>query len=192
MPKFAAFFRKRADIGHADFQRYWLTTHAGVVRRLPGLIRYVQNHPLPGTLLVTSPFHGVAEVWLESAAALERDPAAPYWREVAEDEARFIDPASLTVLPVEERVLKDGAWPRPGIKVLRTLARMDGRAPPVAVLPAVARYARNAGSGDSGAFCAGYDAAWFAGPAEANATAAAMRDPAALQVMVVAEHVILA
>ncbi len=191
MLKFAAFFRKHPELSHAEFQRYWLGVHASVVLRLPGLMRYVQSHPLPGTLQAASPFHGMAEVWLADDADLSRDPADPYWTEVAEDEARFIDPASLTVLPVDERVLKQGEWPRPGIKIVRTLKQMNGKVPPVALMPTVGRYARNTARGE-GQFCGGYDATWFANPAAAHGTAATMKDAASMDVMITGEHVIKA
>ncbi|MBI1180346.1 MAG: EthD family reductase [Alphaproteobacteria bacterium] len=191
MLKFAAFFRKRPDLSHAQFQRYWLERHAEVVLRLPGLARYVQNHPLPATLPPSSPCHGVAEVWLEDAGALDRNPADPYWEEVGEDEARFIDQASLVVLPVAETAPKSGEWPRPGIKVLRTLSAMDGKVPPVAVLPTVRRYLRNGVTSGEG-FCRGYDCTWFNSLADAHAVAAKMKDPAAMHVMIATEHVIKA
>ncbi|MGE0665620.1 MAG: EthD domain-containing protein [Sphingomonadales bacterium] len=190
MLKFISFFRKRPDIGHAEFHDYWIDTHAELVMRMPGLVRYVQNHPLPGTLTATSRFHGCAEVWLESAEALVREPGSPFWEEVAVQEAMFIDPDSQIVLPVDEKVVKQANWPREGMKVLRTLRSMAGKVPPVFAMPTVARYARNTVRGDASAFCAGYDASWFASPAVANAAAPHMRDPASLEIMIVREYVV--
>lgn len=192
MLKFASFFRKRPDIGHAEFHDYWVDTHAELVMRMPGLVRYVQNHPLPGTLTAASRFHGCAEVWLESADALVRDPGSPFWEEVAFQEAMFIDPDSQVVLPVDEKVVKQAKWPREGMKILRTLRTMAGKVPPVFAMPTVARYTRNILRGDTPAFCGGYDSSWFANPGVANAAAPAMRDTASLEVMIVKEFVIKA
>ena len=192
MLKFASFFRKRPDIGQADFHEYWIGTHAQLVLQMPGLVRYVQNHPLPGTLHESSPFHGVAEVWLESADALIREEGSPFWEEVAFQEASFIDPDSQVVLPVDEKAVKDGKWPRDGMKILRTLRSMDGKVPPVFAMPTVGRYTRNTVRGGASAFCAGYDSSWFANPGVANTAAPAMRNPASLEIMIVMEHVIKA
>ena len=189
MLKFASFFRKRPDIGHDEFHEYWIGTHAELVMRMPGLVRYVQNHPLPGTLNASSRYHGVAEVWLESADALIREPGSPFWEEVAFEEAMFIDPESQVVLPVDEKVVKNAKWPREGMKVLRTLRSMGGKVPPVFAMPTVARYSRNTVQGEP-AFCAGYDSTWFANPAVAHAAAPAMKDPASLEIMIVKEFVI--
>lgn len=190
MLKFASFFRKRPDIGHDEFHEYWIGTHAELVLRMPGLVRYVQNHPLPGTLSAASRFHGVAEVWLESADALIREPGSPFWEEVAFEEAMFIDPDSQVVLPVDEKLVKNARWPRDGMKVLRTLRSMGNKVPPVFAMPTVARYARNTLRGGEPAFCAGYDSTWFANPAVAHAAAPAMKDPASLEVMIVKEFVV--
>jgi len=187
MLKFASFFRKRPDISHDEFHEYWIGTHADLVMRMPGLVRYVQNHPLPGTLSATSRFHGVAEVWLESADALAREPGSPFWEEVAFQEAMFIDPDSQVVLPVDEKVVKDGKWPREGMKILRTLRTMAGKAPPVFAMPAVGRYSRNTLRGGEPTFCGGYDSSWFANPGVAHAAAPAMKDPSSLEVMIVKE-----
>ncbi len=192
MLKFASFFRKRPDIGHADFHEYWIGTHAELVLRMPGLVRYVQNHPLPGTLSDRSPFHGVAEVWLESEEALRRDPGSPFWEEVAVQEAMFIDTDSQTVIPVDEKVVKGGAWPREGMKVIRTLGSMGNKVPPVFAMPQVGRYARSTVRGGTPTFCAGYDSSWFANPGAAHQASPAMKDPAARDIMIVMEHVIKA
>lgn len=189
MLKFASFFRKRPDIGHDEFHEYWIGTHAELVMRMPGLVRYVQNHPLPGTLSAASRFHGVAEVWLESADALIREPDSPFWEEVAFQEAMFIDPDSQVVLPVDEKVVKDGKWPREGMKILRTLRTMAGRVP-VFAMPAVGRYSRHTLRGGAPAFCGGYDSSWFANPGVAHAAAPAMKDPSSLEIMIVKEFVV--
>jgi uncharacterized protein (TIGR02118 family) len=190
MLKFASFFRKRPDIGHDEFHEYWIETHADLVLRMPGLVRYVQNHPLPGTLSAASRYHGVAEVWLESADALVREPGSTFWDEVAFQEAMFIDPDSQVVLPVDEKLVKPAAWPRDGMKALRTLRSMGGKVPPVFAIPAVARYSRNSVRGGEPAFCAGYDSSWFANPGVAHSAAPAMRDPATVEIMIVREYVV--
>ncbi|SVB77531.1 uncharacterized protein METZ01_LOCUS230385, partial [marine metagenome] len=61
MIKQVSFFQRRKDLSPEDFRKHWRTKHADVVRRLNGLVRYVQNHALDSS----SGFDGIAEVWFE-------------------------------------------------------------------------------------------------------------------------------
>lgn len=180
MLKAVEFFRKRAGMPDDEFYDYWLTRHAGVVLGLEGLVRYVQNHPLPETRLGPAPaFDGVVEVWFEDAEALKRNTRSRYWPEVVADEERFIDRASLAFLLVDEYAVLDTGWPRPGVKSIKTATRkpgleveafqrhwLDVHGPLVAAIPGVRRHVQNhvkAGAYRSGAdiFCDGYGATWF-------------------------------
>lgn len=89
------------------FRRYWLEEHPKVVLRLPGIRRYVQDHP---TLSAYDggrepPYDGVAEVWFDDWEALRASGRGPAWQAVAADEANFMDAASRRLLVVEERAI---------------------------------------------------------------------------------------
>ncbi|MBI3451294.1 MAG: EthD domain-containing protein [Rhodospirillales bacterium] len=102
------------------FRDYWLNVHAPLVRRhrkVLRIARYVQTHTLADGMSdklrvfrsSPEPFDGVAEIWYESAAALEslgRDPdARAASRELREDEARFVDLARSPIWIGEERAI---------------------------------------------------------------------------------------
>jgi uncharacterized protein (TIGR02118 family) len=180
MLKAVEFFRKRAGMPDDEFYDYWLNRHAGVVMGLQGLVRYVQNHPLPETRQNGQPaFDGVVEVWFEDADGLKANVASAYWPEVVADEARFIDRDSLKFLLVDEHAVVEGDWPRPGVKSIKTTTRragmevdafqrhwLDVHGPLVAAIPGVRRHVQNhvkAGAYRTGAdiFCDGYGATWF-------------------------------
>jgi uncharacterized protein (TIGR02118 family) len=87
-----------------DFSRYWREVHGPIGRRIPGLRRLVQSHPVPLPADMGSPdFDGVAELWFDDLPALEAARRSPEWRASTEDEPNFIDETRTAVLVTEER-----------------------------------------------------------------------------------------
>lgn len=113
--------KRRSDISQQAFQDYWLEQHAPLVmshRELLCMYKYVQSHTLSpeyGQAISTARgmqqpgFDGVAEVWWESVAALQKalesEAAQAASAELAEDEAKFIDMEASTIFFTEEHVL---------------------------------------------------------------------------------------
>ena len=102
------------------FQEYWFNVHGPLVekhKKVLRIARYVQVHTIAGGMSdklrgfreSPEPYDGVAEIWYESAAALQslgRDPAArAASRELREDEARFVDLARSPIWIGEERTI---------------------------------------------------------------------------------------
>jgi len=107
MIKAMVFFKRRPGMDVAAFRRYWLEEHPKAVLQLPGIRRYVQDHP---TLSAYEdgrepPYDGVAEVWFDDWEALRASGRGPAWQAVAADEANFMDPASRRLLVVEEHAI---------------------------------------------------------------------------------------
>lgn len=56
----------------ADFRKYWIDVHGPIVKRLPGLRRYVQCHTVDGAYQYAEPrWDGVAQLWVDSPAAYQ-------------------------------------------------------------------------------------------------------------------------
>ncbi len=179
MVKVVEFFRKRIGMPDDEFFDYWLGQHSGVVMGLDGVDRYVQNHPLPETRNGESIFDGVVEIWFESREVMKANAAKPYWTEVEADEARFIDRTSLSLLLVEEHVIKEGDAPDGAVKSIKPTNRRADMAVAdfqsywrethgslVADLPGVVRHVQShvlPGAYKSGkdVFCDGYGSTWF-------------------------------
>ncbi len=88
----------------AEFSRYWREVHGPIGRRIPGLRRLVQSHPLPQPADMGPPdFDGMAELWFDDLSALEAARRSPEWRASTEDEANFIDKSRTAVFVTEER-----------------------------------------------------------------------------------------
>lgn len=98
--------RRKSHLSREEFQAYWRETHAPLVReraRAIGALRYLQLHTAHDELNAgvrasrggPEPFDGVAELWFESAGAVQAGLATDEGRRAAldllEDERRFID-----------------------------------------------------------------------------------------------------
>ena len=87
-----------------QFSRYWHEVHGPIGRRIPGLRRLVQSHPLPQPANMGPPdFDGMAELWFDDLSALEAARRSAKWRASTEDEANFIEKGRTAVFVSEER-----------------------------------------------------------------------------------------
>ena len=122
MIKVCELVKRPAGMSVEDFGRHWREVHGPIVSALPGLRRYVQNHPLPGAYRDGEPvYDGVAELWLDDKDALRAMATTAEFAAAKADEPNFIDTAALIELVVDEVVIKDGPLasapgPAPGIK----------------------------------------------------------------------------
>ena len=106
MIKLVFCLRRRADLSREEFQKYWLETHAPLVRARAeaiGATRYVQVHTqhdelnamLQATRGGPEVYDGVAELWFESRAALEAalgtEAGMAAGHDLLADEKNFID-----------------------------------------------------------------------------------------------------
>jgi len=125
MLKQLSFFKRRPGMEIAAFQEYWRTRHASIVKPLPGMVRYVQNHavrPVMGD--GDAPFDGVAEVWFENKSAMQANVGSDALKRIREDEANFIDASSMGSLITEEVLIVDGQPPATAIKLIRLINRL--------------------------------------------------------------------
>jgi len=87
-----------------EFSRYWREVHAPIGRRIPGLRRLVQSHPVPHPPEMAPPdFDGMAELWFDDMTALEAARRSPEWWASSADEANFIDGTRTAVFVTEEQ-----------------------------------------------------------------------------------------
>lgn len=83
---------RRAGMSVEEFSRYWQEVHGPIGRRIPGLRRLVQSHPVPHPDDMRPPaFDGMAELWFDDLAAVRAAQQSPEWRTSSEDESNFID-----------------------------------------------------------------------------------------------------
>jgi uncharacterized protein (TIGR02118 family) len=85
----------------AAFRRYYREEHAPLARQLPGLERYTVSFPLTPE---DSPHDAQAELYYESAEALDESFASATSTDVRDDLAAFADTDSVTRFVADEEV----------------------------------------------------------------------------------------
>jgi uncharacterized protein (TIGR02118 family) len=68
---------RRLELSPEEFIRHWVEVHAPLVGALPGLRRYVQDHVVderraPGVPSIGAGIDGIAELWFDDLASLDR------------------------------------------------------------------------------------------------------------------------
>ncbi len=130
MIKLVVLFKRRAGIALDAFETHWRTRHAMLVRRLPGLRRYVQSQTLPSGYRKGEPAcDGMAELWFDDTAALRSLAASAELAAVLADEPNFIDAGSRLEVVTEDVVIKDGPIPADGPKNIELVRRRPDLAP---------------------------------------------------------------
>lgn len=71
MVKLMYIITPKAGMSWDEFQRYWLETHAPIVKEIPHLERYVINVFRPRSGASSPAIGGVAEQWFASAEAMQ-------------------------------------------------------------------------------------------------------------------------
>jgi len=107
--KAITYLKRRPGMAVDKFQTYWREQHPDVVKKLPGLRRYVQSHTRRGAYEKGEPvYDGIAEVWFDDMNALRAIQATPEMTAVQQDEVKFIDRATMGLIITDDYVIKDG------------------------------------------------------------------------------------
>jgi uncharacterized protein (TIGR02118 family) len=93
---------KRAGMTLDEFRRYWKETHGPIVVKVPGVRKYVQNHALPDAAPGVRACDGVAELWFDSAEALQAALASPAGAAALADVPNFMDMSKSGLVVVDE------------------------------------------------------------------------------------------
>jgi uncharacterized protein (TIGR02118 family) len=113
---------RREDLSPAAFSEHWYGKHAGIVRRMPQLHGYLQNHILRliGAPVGDASFSvdGIPELWFVDEAAKTAALSSPAAKELPVDEKNFM--RGITIFAIEETVLREGQ----GAAKVMVLARM--------------------------------------------------------------------
>jgi uncharacterized protein (TIGR02118 family) len=95
---------EKPGVDRAAALEHWRTTHADIVRKVPGVTSYVQHHAVAapdGTI----PFLGVAGLAFEDQDAFGRAAAGPEFAAAIADVDNFADAARLPTAFVEDVVV---------------------------------------------------------------------------------------
>jgi uncharacterized protein (TIGR02118 family) len=98
------------ELSREEADRHWATVHAGLMKEVPGLERYVQNlwvAPVDPSVPGPERLHLHSEAWFADEAAYVAAMATPEWAAVAEDSPNCFDNSALLGAVVDERVVYD-------------------------------------------------------------------------------------
>lgn len=100
---------RKPGLSHEEFDLYWRSHHAAVIKSVPEFTRhvrrYVQCHlaAQDTPFLAASGYDGVAELWFDDIAALNTAFTEPRYLEVIRpDELKFVDMERTISLVTEE------------------------------------------------------------------------------------------
>jgi uncharacterized protein (TIGR02118 family) len=103
MSKVIFVLHKRQDITLDEFFQHWSgERHVSIVKRVPGLKRWVQNRSLPDPSQGEPVCDGIGELWFESAEAMRSAFQSKEFGAAMEDARQFVDLERTRMLSVEE------------------------------------------------------------------------------------------
>ncbi len=111
MVKLVVMIRRKNNMTVDEFSRHWREVHAPlVVRHVPGLRKYVQNHPIR-VAGFESNVDGVTEEWFDDLDALQnyrnlRQTNDVRLKPLLDDEPKFVDFSSRIYFIAEEHIIK--------------------------------------------------------------------------------------
>ncbi len=127
MLKACTLIHRKPGMSVEKFQTYWRTIHADIVAQLPNVRRYVQSHPLiQGYTKQNLIYDGLAEIWVDDTDVLRTMAATSAYKNVAADEANFIDQKRTKLILTQEHVIKYGLTPEGGVKNIELVVRKPG------------------------------------------------------------------
>ena len=108
MIKVLFLLHRRDGISREQFLREWSgDQHRSIASRIPGLLRVVQNHPVPSD--DEPAFDGIAELWFQNADMMRAAMDSAEWNAAITDGERYADFARSQSVTVTELALIEAA-----------------------------------------------------------------------------------
>lgn len=128
MIKAIYFFHRKSDLSVEDFQKYWQTRHADLVREVPGIRRYMQCHTISSGYRrpTPPPLDGVEEISFDSTAHLDSMAQTSAGEIAIADLANFVDMERLQYIIAEEIEIKGGEVREGMVKNIELVTRKQG------------------------------------------------------------------
>ena len=91
MIKRLTMWHAREGVSRDEALRHWSHEHAELVRQVPGLRRYVQDHCIDSPEGGAIPYAGLGEVWFDDFEAAASATSTAEWAAVITDAMTFMD-----------------------------------------------------------------------------------------------------
>ncbi|MFM0631538.1 EthD domain-containing protein [Paraburkholderia xenovorans] len=130
MLKVCTLFKRKKGLSVEEYQSYWRGEHPELVKRLPGVRRYAQNHPLPDTFKPDPPIYdGVVELYFDDSSALKHLSTTQEYQDLNADEENFVDRSTIQLVFTHEHILKEGERKENVTKRITFFKRAPGMSP---------------------------------------------------------------
>jgi uncharacterized protein (TIGR02118 family) len=104
MPKIIFVLQRRRDQTRDQcLQRWSGATHIAIVRKLPGLTKWVQNHVVSAPAPGEAACDGIGELWFESDEAMTEALKSTEMAAAVEDAKNFLDMEKTAMVIVREQ-----------------------------------------------------------------------------------------
>jgi len=95
---------RRTELTHKQALAEWSgARHTSIVRKIPGLKRWIQNHAIDVPKETAA--DGIGELWFDSAETLQQAMASPEMAAAVEDGKTFADMERTYALVVDEKMV---------------------------------------------------------------------------------------
>lgn len=95
---------KKSDLTHEQALAEWNgPRHTSLVRQVPGLMKWVQNHAVH--VPSDAAADGIGELWFDNEQAMEQAMKSPQMGAAVEDAKRFLDMERTYALVVQEKTV---------------------------------------------------------------------------------------
>jgi uncharacterized protein (TIGR02118 family) len=102
MIKRLTMWHAKDDVSNEEALNHWLNQHAELVRRVPGIRRYVQDHCVDSPESLAIPYTGLGEVWFDSFESAASATKTPEWAAVIADADKFMNLTTVVAAWAEE------------------------------------------------------------------------------------------
>jgi len=102
MIKYVTVLFSRAGMSREEFRSYWKYTHVPILKEIPGLRRYVQNHALQDLEGNEPSYDGFGELYFDSVETMQEGLASSEGKATIADIPNFCDTERLVRVFVEE------------------------------------------------------------------------------------------
>lgn len=104
MNKIIFVLHRSEGVTHDEFLREWSSErHVSIVKALPGLTQWVQNHVMPDPEQGEPFCDGIGELWFESAEAVPQALQSQEFAAAVEDSQSFVDFDRTGMVVVKEK-----------------------------------------------------------------------------------------
>jgi uncharacterized protein (TIGR02118 family) len=125
MVKVISAIRRKPGMELAAFTDYWITTHAAVVKKVPGIRRYVQSQTIASGYAKREPrYDGIAEIWYDDVETMRRAAASSEARSALADDDNFIDMKDFGSILTDEVIQREGATSPSMVKMVALVRRL--------------------------------------------------------------------